>query len=292
MWTVAQDRMTLTEATPTISALVNPPVSDASRSESPTPIRLITLARIRTRAAVPRVRASIPACPAVASPSIPRTISQTQTMKTVAATFHPISAAVCHGVASKETANAARPAPNDTSTRRRAAPWALCTPPSGSLAAAPSTELTIRVALGGRIGHRTRRYAGFMPFGRYKVLDDGAPVGTEEFRCAPGPMGWRSFSQVQTSEPSPHAGTLDFAVDATWRVARLRIDTGEHDLLLEPTPGGDRLEGFRDRRPIEIAYGPDVHLDYFTPTTNAITTHRLTGTTEIDVVYLEPVTLE
>src|SRR4029450_9549328 len=208
MWTVAQDRMTLTEATPAISALVNPPVSDASRSESPTPIRLITLARIRTRSAVPRVRSSITACLAVASPSIPRTISQTQTMKTVAATFPPISAPVGPGGAS------------ETRTRRRAAPWALCTPPSGSLAAAPSTELTIRVALGGRIGHRTRRYAGFMPFGRYKVLDDGEPVGTEEFRCAPGPMGWRSFSQVQPSEPSPHAETLDFAVDAAWRVAR------------------------------------------------------------------------
>jgi hypothetical protein len=131
-----------------------------------------------------------------------------------------------------------------------------------------------------------------MPFGRYTVLDDGEPVGTEEFRCAPGPMGWRSFSQVQTSDPSPHAETLDFAVDAAWRLARLRIDTGEHDLLLEPTPGGDALTGFRDRRPIEIAYGPDVHLDYFTPTTNAITTHRLTGTAEIDVVYLEPVALK
>ena len=126
-----------------------------------------------------------------------------------------------------------------------------------------------------------------MPFGRYTVLNDGEPVGTEEFRCAPGPMGWRSFSQVQTADPSPHAETLDFAVDAAWRLARLRIDTGEHDLLLEPTPGGDRLEGFRDRRPIEIAYGPDVHVDYFTPTTNAITTHRLTGTAEIDVPAVE-----
>ena len=37
---------------------------------------------------------------------------------------------------------------------------------------------------------------------------------------------------------------------------------------------------------------PDVHLDYFTPATNAITARRLTGTTEIDVVYLEPVMLD
>ena len=131
-----------------------------------------------------------------------------------------------------------------------------------------------------------------MPFGRYTVLDDGEPVGTEEFRCAPGPMGWRSFSQVQTSSPSPHAEILDFAVDAAWRLARLRIDTGEHDLLLEPAEDGRTLTGFHDRRPIEVAYGPDLHLDYLTPTTNAITTRRLTGTAEIDVVALEPVTLE
>jgi hypothetical protein len=131
-----------------------------------------------------------------------------------------------------------------------------------------------------------------MPFGRYTVLDEGEPVGTEEFRSAPGPMGWRSFSQVQTSQPSPHGETLDFAVNADARLARVRIATGEHDLLLEPAPGYETLTGFRDRRPIEIAYGPDVHLDYFTPTTNAITTRRLAGTAEIDVIYLEPVTLE
>ncbi|MGA9160004.1 MAG: putative glycolipid-binding domain-containing protein [Actinomycetota bacterium] len=132
-----------------------------------------------------------------------------------------------------------------------------------------------------------------MPFGRYTVFgDDGDPVGTEEFRCAPGPMGWRSFSQVQTSVPSPHRETLDFAVNTDWRIARVRIDTGEHDLLLEPNVTGDALTGYRDRRPIEIAYGPETHLDYFTPATNAITTRRLGITAEIDVVYLEPVTLE
>ena len=132
-----------------------------------------------------------------------------------------------------------------------------------------------------------------MPFGRYTVLgDDGGPVGTEEFRCAPGPMGWRSFSQVQTSVPSPHRETLDVAVNADWRIARVRIDTGEHDLLLEPNATGQALTGYRDRRPIEIAYGPETHLDYLTPATNAITTRRLRSTADIDVVYLEPVTLE
>jgi len=126
-----------------------------------------------------------------------------------------------------------------------------------------------------------------MPTGRYTVLgDDGTPVGTEDFRCAPGPMGWRYFSDIRTD----HHEIVDIAVDRDWRIARLRIDTGEHDILLEPR--GDTLTGYRDRQEIEIPYGPDLHLDYFTPATNAITCRRLSETTEIEVVYLEPVTLE
>ena len=125
-----------------------------------------------------------------------------------------------------------------------------------------------------------------MPLGRYTVLDDdGEPVGTEEFRCAPGPMGWRYFSEVQTD----HHEIVDVAVDADWRIARVRIDTGDHDILLEPR--GDVLTGYRDRQEIEIPYGSADHLDYFTPATNAITVRRLDGTAVIEVVYLEPVTL-
>jgi hypothetical protein len=130
-----------------------------------------------------------------------------------------------------------------------------------------------------------------VPQGRYTVHGgDGSVVGGEEFRCAPGPMGWRYFSEVDSTDPEPHHETIDVAVDAAWRIARLRIDTGAHDILLEPQ--GDSLTGYRDSRPIEIPYGPQLHLDYFTPATNAITCRRLQGTAEIDVVYLTPVTLE
>jgi hypothetical protein len=126
-----------------------------------------------------------------------------------------------------------------------------------------------------------------MPTGRYTVLgDDGAPAGTEDFRCAPGPMGWRYFSDIRTD----HHEIVDIAVDRDWRIARLRIDTGEHDILLEPR--GDTLAGYRDHQEIDIPYGSQMHLDYFTPATNAITCRRLSETTEIEVVYLEPVTLE
>ena len=130
-----------------------------------------------------------------------------------------------------------------------------------------------------------------MPFGRYVVLgEDGEPIGTEEFRCAPGPMGWRYFSEVQTAEPDPHREVVDVAVDAGWRPARIRIDTGAHDLLLEPH--GDALTGFHDRAPVDLPWGPERHVDYLTPATNLITTKRLSGSVEIDVVFFDPFTLD
>lgn len=130
-----------------------------------------------------------------------------------------------------------------------------------------------------------------MPLGRYGVMDgSGRPVGTEEFRCAPGPAGWRYVSSISTAEPTPHREIVDLSVDASWRPVRLRIDTGEHQVLLSPE--GDRLVGIRDREPIEIPFGPEVELDYLSPCFNAVTAIRLGHTAEIDVVYLSPVTCE
>ena len=132
-----------------------------------------------------------------------------------------------------------------------------------------------------------------MPFGRYTVFgDDGEPVGTEEFRCAPGPMGWRYFAEIETADPVPHHETLDVAVDAGWRIARVRIRNPEHEVLLEPSEDGSVLTGWLDRRPVEIPFGAEMHLDVFTPATNAISVQRLDGTAEIDVVYLTPYALE
>lgn len=130
-----------------------------------------------------------------------------------------------------------------------------------------------------------------MPAGRYAVFgDDGERIGTEEFRCAPGPLGWRYFSDIQTNEPTAHVETFDVVVDSEWRPVRLRVDTGEHHILLEPR--GDVLGGGRDDVTMELPWAPDRHLDYLTPATNLITTKRLTHTAEIDVLVLEPVTLE
>lgn len=40
---------------------------------------------------------------------------------------------------------------------------------------------------------------GRLPSGRYVVMDGAEnPVGTEDFRCAPGPAGWRYVADIQT----------------------------------------------------------------------------------------------
>lgn len=131
-----------------------------------------------------------------------------------------------------------------------------------------------------------------MPAGRYTVMDgEGNAVGTEEFRCAPGPAGWRYFSEVETTDPHPHREIVDLAVDAAWRPVRTRIDTGAHTILLQAA-GPDLLAGYRDGAPVETPWGPDLHLDYLSPGYNAVTARRLTAGAEIEVVYLEAFTCE
>lgn len=115
-------------------------------------------------------------------------------------------------------------------------------------------------------------------------------MGTEDFRCAPGAIGWRYVSEIEREEPSNHRETVDVVVDASWRIVRARIETGSHAILLEPRDG--TLSGLRNGRPIEVPWDEWSHLDYLSPAFNAITARRLDDTAEIDVVYLAPVTLE
>jgi hypothetical protein len=130
-----------------------------------------------------------------------------------------------------------------------------------------------------------------MAFGRYTVMDGaGHPVGTETFRCAPGPAGWRYVAEIQTSSPEQHRETLDLAVDATWVPVRLHVSTGSH--RLELSAGTDRLRGQRDGQPVDLPWRPPFDLDYLSPCFNAVTANRLRQTTEIEVVFLKPVTCE
>ncbi|HET9672077.1 MAG TPA: hypothetical protein VFQ40_04440, partial [Actinomycetota bacterium] len=84
-----------------------------------------------------------------------------------------------------------------------------------------------------------------MPTGRYAASGRGGGIaGTEDFRCAPGPAGWRWVSEIQRSEPTQHRETVDVVVDASWRIVRTRIETGSHELQVET--GKDALIGVRD----------------------------------------------
>ena len=87
-----------------------------------------------------------------------------------------------------------------------------------------------------------------------------------------------------------HRETVDLVVDASWRIVRARIETGSHAILLEPNDGV--LAGLLDGQRVDVPWRDDTHLDYLSPAFNAVTAQRLDGTAEIDVVYLEPVTLE
>lgn len=128
-----------------------------------------------------------------------------------------------------------------------------------------------------------------MPTGRYAVMDgDGNTVGTEDFRCAPGPAGWRYFSEIQTTEPEPHGEAVDLVVDTAWRLVRARIATGRHEIRL--LREGDVLEAIRDGEPIPMPWRPGLDLDYLSPAFNAVTANRLQHTSDIEVVFLEPVT--
>jgi hypothetical protein len=130
-----------------------------------------------------------------------------------------------------------------------------------------------------------------VPAGRYIVMDGrGTAVGTEEFRCAPGPAGWRYAATISTSSPEPHGELVDFVVDSAWRPVRLRIDTGSHQLLASPE--GGRLTGIRDGEPLDVPFGPEVEIDYLSPCFNAVTAIRVGRTADIDVLYLEPVTCQ
>jgi hypothetical protein len=128
-----------------------------------------------------------------------------------------------------------------------------------------------------------------MPTGRYTVMDgDGNAVGTEDFRCARGPAGWRYASDIRTTEPEPHAETVDLAVDTAWSPVRLRIATGRHEIVLRRED--DRFAGIRDGGPVEVPWRPGRDLDYLSPAFNAVTTNRLRRSSAIEVVFLEPVT--
>jgi hypothetical protein len=127
-----------------------------------------------------------------------------------------------------------------------------------------------------------------MPSGLYRLFDEsGAPLGTEQFRCAPGPMGWRYFSTVQDARGVTN---VDLSVDASWRPVRLRIQTPEHHLLVSARAG--QLIGILDDEHLELPFDQaTMTADYPSPCFPLATTLRLGSTADIDAISFDPGTL-
>ena len=127
-----------------------------------------------------------------------------------------------------------------------------------------------------------------MPSGLYRLFDDsGAPTGTELVRCAPGPMGWRSFSTVQGARG---VANVDLSVDASWRPVRVRIQTPEHHLLVSVRAG--RLVGILDDEHLEVPFDQStMTADYPSPCFPLVAALRLGSTAEIGALAFDPETL-
>jgi hypothetical protein len=128
----------------------------------------------------------------------------------------------------------------------------------------------------------------FMPSGLYRLFDEsGAPVGTEQFRCAPGPMGWRYFSTVQDDRGVTN---VDLSVDASWRPVRVRIQTPEHHVLVSVQAG--RLVGILDDEHLDLPFDQaTATADYPSPCFPLVSIRRLGETSEIDGLSFDPETL-
>jgi hypothetical protein len=127
-----------------------------------------------------------------------------------------------------------------------------------------------------------------MPSGLYRLFDvDGAAIGTEQFRCAPGPMGWRYFSTVQDARGVTN---VDLSVDASWRPVRVRIQTPEHHLLVSARAG--QFVGILDDEDLELPFDQATRtIDYPSPCFPLVTALRLGSTAEIDAVSFDLETL-
>ena len=116
-----------------------------------------------------------------------------------------------------------------------------------------------------------------MPSGLYRLSDGG----TEQFRCAPGPMGWRYFSTVQDARG---ATNVDLSVDSSWRPVRVRIQTPEHHLLLSARAS------VLDDEQLDVSLTGDV--DFMSPCFPLATVRRLDGSGEIDTIVIDGETLQ
>jgi hypothetical protein len=116
-----------------------------------------------------------------------------------------------------------------------------------------------------------------LPSGFYRLLDgDGNDAGSEQFRCAPGPMGWRYFATVQDARGSTN---VDLSVDASWQPVRVRIQSPEHHLLVT------RQGAMLDEQPSDIILTTATY--YPSPGFVVAAARALGETSEVDVTAFD-----
>jgi hypothetical protein len=127
-----------------------------------------------------------------------------------------------------------------------------------------------------------------VPAGQYRILDEhGDRIGTEAFRSAPGPVGWRYFSTVVTPEGQ---GNVDLSVDAAWKPVRVRVQSGAHHTLL--LVRGDALTGVRDDEEVSHPIEATTDIEYPSPGFLAAAARRHRETVEVPALALDPATLQ
>ena len=128
-----------------------------------------------------------------------------------------------------------------------------------------------------------------MPAGQYRILGGtGDAVALEAFRSAPGPVGWRYFSTV--SGLDGEQGNVDLSVNASWSPVRVRIQTGAHHTLL--LVRGEAVEGVLDDEEVALPYDEAMGIEFPSPGFLAAATRRLGQTAELEVLALDPQTLQ
>lgn len=129
-----------------------------------------------------------------------------------------------------------------------------------------------------------------MPRGEYAIVDDtGRMVGTEAFTSAPGPMGWRYFATVTRLDGTP-GGRVDVSVNAEGRVVRARVERGDTDVMV--VARGGIYQAVRDGATLEVDGSTATGIAYASPGFLAAELHHLAGTETVEVLAIDPLTLD
>lgn len=140
----------------------------------------------------------------------------------------------------------------------------------------------------------TQRWAGI-----YRVLEDGAEIGTEAWTREVGPDQIRLTSIVNRMDEDEYEEEIELILEPDWRPLQLNIERttaeGERRYVGRRVGSAWISQVIRESGPMRTAtieIDADTHIDYMTAHTNGVTIHRLglapeTGQ-EIDVVYVDP----